>query len=91
MVEERVVEVREPGGSTHTHTTVYEDRPRSGGGGGWMIALILLVALVVGGYFLMQMSDSRVSRDSAIERAADNVGSAAKDIGNAAKDATDGK
>lgn len=89
MVEERVVEVREPAGSTHTHTTVYEDRPRNGSSG-WMIALILLCALVVGGYFLMQMSDSRASRDSAIERTADNVGSAAKDIGNAAKEATDG-
>ena len=33
MVEERVVEVREPAGSTHTHTTVYEDRPRSSGSG----------------------------------------------------------
>lgn len=91
MVEERVVEVREPVGTTHTHTTVYEDRPRSGGGSGWLIAVVLLVALVVGGYFLMQMSDSRASRDNAIERAADNVGSAAKDIGNAAKDAADGK
>lgn len=90
MVEKRVVEVREPVGTTHTHTTVYEDRPRSGGSG-WMIAVILLVALVVGGFFLMQMSDSRASRDNAIERAADNVGSAAKDIGNAAKDAADGK
>ena len=91
MVEERVVEVHEPAGSTHTHTTVYDDRPRSGGGGGWLIAVILLIALVVGGYCLMNMSDSRASRDNAIERAADNVGSAAKDIGDAAKDATDGK
>lgn len=90
MVEERVVEVREPAGSTHTHTTVYDDRPRSGGSG-WLIAVILLIALIVGGYFLMNMSDSRASRDNAIERAADNVGSAAKDIGDAAKDATDGK
>ncbi|MBB4615577.1 hypothetical protein [Novosphingobium taihuense] len=90
MVEERIVEVREPAGTTHTHTTVYEDRPRSGGSG-WLMAIVLLVALVVGGYFLMQMSDSRASRDSAIERAADNVGAAAKDIGDAAKDATDGK
>lgn len=90
MVEQRTVEVREPDGSAHTHTTIYEERPRSGGSG-WLIAIILLIALVVGGYFLMQMSDSRASRDTAIERAADNVGSAAKDIGDAAKDVADGK
>lgn len=90
MVEERVIEVREPAGSTHTHTTVYDDRPRSGGGSGWVIAMVLLIALVVGGYFLMQMSDSRASRDNAIERAADNVGSAAKNVGDAAKDVANG-
>lgn len=89
MVEERVVEVREPAGSTHTHTTVYDDRPRSSGSG-WVIAVILLVALLVGGYFVMQMSNTRASRDNAIERAADNVGSAAKNVGDAAKDFANG-
>lgn len=88
MVEERV-EVREPDGAIHSRTTVYEER-RGGGGSGWLVALVLIMALLVGGYFLMQATDSRTSRDNAIERAADNVGAAAKDVGNAAKEATDG-
>lgn len=90
MVEERIVEVTQPDGATHTHTTVYEDR-RSGGGGGWMIGLLLAIALVIGGYFLLQMQGSRSARDNAIAQAADDVGTAAKQVGNAAEKAADGK
>ncbi|MES2302603.1 MAG: hypothetical protein V4521_11135 [Pseudomonadota bacterium] len=91
MAEERIVEVTQPDGATHTHTTVYQDRPATGGGGGWLIGLVLVIALIVGGYFLLQMQDSRSTRDDAIAQAASDVGTAAKQIGNAAKDATDGK
>lgn len=91
MTEERIVEVNQPDGTTHTHTTVYQDRPASRGGSGWLIGLVLVIALLAGGYFLLQMQDSRSARDSAIADAADDVGTAAKQIGDAAKDATDGK
>ncbi len=90
MAEERIVEVTQPDGTTHTHTTVIQDRPASSGGG-WLIGLVLVIALIVGGYFLLQMQDSRSTRDDAIAEAAGDVGTAAKQIGNAAKDATDGK
>lgn len=88
MAQERIVETTQPGGPTHTHTTVYTDRPTRGGSG-WVIALVLIVALLVGGYYVLNSTSSQVSRDNAIERAADNVGSAAQQVGNAAQKAAD--
>jgi hypothetical protein len=89
MVEERIVEVERPGGATHTHTTVYDDRPRSGGGAGWLMAVVLVVALIVGVYFFANMSDSRATRDNAIAGAAQDVGAAAQKVGTAAEDTVD--
>lgn len=90
MVEERVVKIEHPGGSADTHTTIYEDRPRSGrGGAGWFIAIVVALALAAALYFIANMSNSRATRDNAIAGAASDVGAAARKIGNAAETAID--
>ncbi|MCH7628386.1 hypothetical protein [Novosphingobium sp.] len=89
MVEERIVEVERPVGATHTHTTVYEDRPSSGGGAGWLLAIVAIVALIAAVYIFSNMSNSRAAKDDAIAGAARDVGAAADKVGNAAQDAAD--
>ena len=91
MTEERITQVETPSGDTHTtHTIVTDGAPRSGGGGsGWLIAIVLIVALVAGFLIFSNMSGSEVSKNNAIESAANNVGDAAKQVGNAAQDAAD--
>jgi hypothetical protein len=89
MVEERVTEVHEPDGDTHTHTTVISDGARSGGGGMFIIALLIIVALVVGVWAFNKWGGAEANKDNAIANAANQVGDAAQDVGAAAKDAAD--
>ncbi len=89
MVEERIVEVERPVGATHTHTTVYDDRPRSGGGAGWLFAIVGIIALLAAVYIFANMSNSQSAKDDAIAGAARDVGAAASKVGNAAQDAAD--
>ncbi len=88
MVEERVTEVREPSGNTHTHTTVVGEE-RGGGGATWLIVLLLIVVAAVGIWFFSGMSDAEVAKDNAVAEAAGDVGNAASQVGNAADRAAD--
>lgn len=88
MAEERVTEVESPTGATHTHTTVITDGERSGGGGATLLIVLLVVVLAgIAIWFFAGVSNSEVSKNNAIESAANQVGDAAKDAGNAVETA----
>lgn len=87
MTEERITEVHEPSGTTHTHTTVVSDTPSRGGGTTVLIVLVLVVLGAVGLWLLSGMSGSEVAKDNAVAEAASEVGDAAGQVGDAAQDA----
>ena len=89
MTEERVVETRSPEGeTTHTHTTVITDEPRSHGGT-WLLAIVLLIALIVGIWAFTSIGGAEAAKDNAIADAANDVGTAAQQVGDAAQDAAE--
>jgi uncharacterized protein HemX len=88
MVEERVTEVHEPAGTTHTHTTVVSDEPR-GSGATWLIVLLLIVAGAIAIWYFAGMRDSEIASNNAVAEAANEVGAAAGQVGDAAQDAAE--
>ncbi len=93
MAEQRTTEIETPSGSTHTHTTIVTDNPRSGGMGKWVLLLTLLVVAALGYVAFSQLGAAEMAKDNAVAdaaesvgEAADNVGDAAQDIGNAAQE-----
>lgn len=89
MTEERITETQTPDGNTHTHTTVITDQPRSGGGFKWFGLLALIVVGVIAVMVFSQMSDSEMTKDTAVADAAAQVGEAAGQVGDAAEQAID--
>lgn len=90
MVEERITEVHNPEGATHTHTTVVSGEPRSGGGAAtWVIVLLLIVLAAVAFWFFSGTRGSEIAKDDAISQAAGQVGDAAQEAAGAAKQAAD--
>jgi len=89
MVEERVTQVDAPEGTSHTHTTVISDAPRSGSGALWIIVLLVAVLAVVAVFYLSGMSGSETAKDNAVAEAAQDVGDAAGQVGDAAQSAAE--
>jgi CHASE3 domain sensor protein len=67
--------------------TIIVETPSRGGGSGWVFAFVLIVALIAGVVFFTQMSSSQSAKDTAITKAAQDVGQAAQNVGNAAQEA----
>ena len=89
MVEERVTEVHNPTGTTHTHTTVVTDEPRRGGGATWLILLLVVILAAVAIWCFSGMSQSEIAENNAVAEAAGEVGEAANQVGDAAQEAAD--
>lgn len=83
MVEERTTTTD---GEGTVHTTIIDDRPRSGGSG-LLIALVLVIAAIAGFYLYSRSSGNEAIKDNAVAEAAKDVGNAAQQVGNAAEDA----
>lgn len=96
MTEQRITTIEEqraadpatgqapPPHTTHSHTTVIADEPRSGGMGKWVMIAILLVLGFLAVLAFTQMSDAEAAKDNAIAGAAESVGGAAEQVGEAA-------
>lgn len=83
MSQERVTTYRTPSGSNRT--VIHEGPVRSNNGAGWLFGIVLLVA-VLAVVYLMAIRDSGASaRDTAITRAATEVGAAARQVDDAAE------
>ena len=89
MAEERITEVHNPSGTTHTHTTVVTDEPRRRSGATWLIVLVLIILALVALWFFSNMSNSEVAENAAVAEAAGEVGEAANQVGNAVEQAAD--
>ena len=90
MTEERIIETREQGGTTHTHTTVVTDGAGRGGSSRWALVLIALVAAVAAVFAITQMSGAEVAKDNAVAGAAEEVGAAASQVGDAVENVAEG-
>ncbi|MEL1250426.1 hypothetical protein [Aurantiacibacter gilvus] len=89
MTDQRTTEVETPSGSTHTHTTIVTDKPRSGGMGKWVLLLALLVVAGLAYVAFSQLGAAEMAKDNAVADAAESVGTAAENVGEAAQDMGD--
>ena len=89
MTEERITEVEGPSGTTHSHTVVINDEPKSSQISGWFVMFLVLLAVVLGVWAFSQMGGAETAKDNAIADAANKVGQAADSVGNAAESASE--
>ena len=89
MTEERITEITDSAGNTHTTHTVVTDSGHKSGGSSWGL-IILLAVLAIGAFVIFtQLSDAEVAKDNAVADAAAEVGEAAGQVGDAAENASD--
>ncbi|MCL6251198.1 hypothetical protein M3P36_09105 [Altererythrobacter sp. KTW20L] len=91
MSEERITEIHDDDGATHTHTTIVRDPAPERRGSMGFIWLILLVAIIAVAALVIfnQMGTAEVAKDNAVAGAAAEVGTAASQVGDAVEQGVD--
>jgi hypothetical protein len=89
MTEERIRTVEEPSGASHTHTTVITDGGNSGGAGKWVMLIALLVFAGLAYVMATQMGSAEITKDNAMQSAAESVEGAAGSANEAAEQVGD--
>lgn len=91
MSEERITEIRDDDGVTHTSTTIIRDPAPERRGGMGFIWLLLLVAIIAVAALVIfnQMGTAEAAKDNAVAGAAADVGNAASQVGDAVEQGVD--
>jgi hypothetical protein len=91
MSEDRITEIRDDDGATHTRTTIIRDPAPERRGSIGFIWLILLVAIFAVAALVIynQMGTAEVAKDNAVGEAAAEVGNAAGQVGDAVERGVD--